>query len=389
LPGNHRPKFATRAIHEGEEPELTTGTGDVVVPIHLSSTFARRDVSKPTRGYEYSRTANPTRDSLERRLAVLENAKHALAFASGLAAEATLLISLLKNGDHVVAFDDLYGGTRRLFIRDFSKFGVDFTFVDARDPEKVARAIRKNTRLIWVETPTNPLMKLCDIEQISKVAKKYGAIMVVDNTFMSPYFQNPLDLGADVVVHSTTKYLSGHSDVIGGAIMLSDPAIYENLKFDQNAVGAVPSPFDCFLVLRGIKTLALRMEKHASNAQKLAEHLESHRRVSMVYYPGLRSHPQYALAKRQMSGFGGMIAFRLRGDLRAARKFLSRLRVIAVAESLGGVESLVDHPATMTHASVPRAERDRTGITDDLVRFSVGIEDVDDLTRDLDQALGA
>jgi cystathionine gamma-lyase len=382
-------KFATRAIHEGEEPDVTAGTGDVVVPIHLSSTFARRDVSKPTRGYEYSRTANPTRDALERRLAVLENAKHALAFSSGLAAEATLLISLLKKGDHVVAFDDLYGGTRRLFVHDFSKFGVDFTFVDARDPKKVARALRKNTRLVWVESPTNPLMKLCDIKQISKAARNHRAITVVDNTFVSPYFQNPIDLGADVVVHSTTKYLSGHSDVIGGAIMLSDPAIYQNLKFNQNAVGAVPSPFDCFLILRGIKTLALRMEKHSSNAQMLAERLESHPKVSGVYYPGLRSHPQYALARRQMSGFGGMISFRVRGDLRSVRRFLSRLRVIAVAESLGGVESLVDHPATMTHASVPRAERERAGITDDLVRVSVGIEDAEDLIEDLDQALGS
>jgi cystathionine gamma-lyase len=368
---------------------VTAGTGDVVVPIHLSSTFVRRDVSKPTRGYEYSRTANPTRDALERRLAVLENAKHALAFSSGLAAEATLLISLLKKGDHVVAFDDLYGGTRRLFVHDFSKFGVDSTFVDARDPKKVERALRKNTRLVWVESPTNPLMKLCDIRQISKAARNHGAITIVDNTFMSPYFQNPLDLGADLVVHSTTKYLSGHSDVIGGAIMLSDPAIYQNLKFDQNAVGAVPSPFDCFLIIRGIKTLALRMEKHSSNAQRLAEHLESQPKVSTVYYPGLRSHPQHALARRQMSGFGGMISFRLRGDLRGVRRFLSRLRVIAVAESLGGVESLVDHPATMTHASVPRAERERAGITDDLVRVSVGIEDAEDLIEDVDQALGS
>ncbi len=380
-------KFATKAIHAGEEPDLRTGSGDVVVPIHLSATFARREVGKPTRGYEYSRTANPTRDALERRLAALEDAKHALAFSSGLGAEATLLLSLLKKGDHVVACDDLYGGTRRLFVRDFSKFGVEFTFVDARDPKKVAEAIRNNTRLVWLESPSNPLMRLCDIRQISSAARKHAVITVVDNTFMSPYFQNPIDLGADVVVHSTTKYLSGHSDVVGGAIMLSDPSIYKDLKFDQNAVGAVPSPFDCFLVLRGIKTLALRMEKHASNAKNLAEHLESHPMVSKVYYPGLPSHPQHTLAKRQMSGFGGMMSFRIRGDLGDVKRFLSMLRIIAVAESLGGVESLIDHPAIMTHASVPRAERERTGITDDLVRISVGIEDVDDLKRDLDQAL--
>ncbi len=380
-------KFATRAIHAGEEPDLMQGTGDVVVPIHLSSTFARREVGKPTRGYEYSRTGNPTRGALERRLAVLENAKHALAFSSGLGAETTLLLSLLKKGDHVVACDDLYGGTRRLFVRDFAKFGVRFTFVDARDPRKVAGAIRNNTRLIWLESPSNPLMRLCDIRQISRAARKHGVVTVVDNTFMSPYFQNPIDLGADVVVHSTTKYLSGHSDVVGGAIMVSNPTIYKDLKFDQNAVGAVPSPFDCFLVLRGIKTLALRMEKHASNAKQLAEHLESHPKVLKVYYPGLASHPQHNLAKRQMSGFGGMISFRIRGNLGDVKKFLSRLRIIALAESLGGVESLIDHPAIMTHASVPKMERERTGITDDLVRLSAGIEDVDDLIGDLDQAL--
>ena len=380
-------KFATRAIHEGEEPDLASGAGDVVIPIHLSSTFARSDVGKPTRGYEYSRTANPTRDALERRLAALENAKYALAFSSGLAAEATLLLSLLKKGDHAVAFDDLYGGTRRLLVRSFSKFGVDSTFVDARDPKEVTRAIRNNTRLIWLESPTNPLMKLCDIRQISRTARVHGAITVVDNTFMSPYFQNPLDLGADVVVHSTTKYLSGHSDVIGGAIMVSDAKIHESLQFSQNAVGAVPSPFDCFLVLRGIKTLAVRMERHASNAGELAEHLESHPRISKVYYPGLTSHPQHALGKKQMSGFGGMFSFRIRGNLGDVKKFLHKLRIIAVAESLGGVESLIEHPALMTHASVPRAERERVGITDDLVRISVGIEDLDDLTKDLDQAL--
>lgn len=380
-------KFSTKAIHEGEEPDLIRGTGDVVVPIHLAATFARREVSRPTRGYEYSRTSNPTRNALERRLAVLENARHALAFSSGLGAEATLLLTVLKKGDHVVASDDLYGGTRRLFTHNLRKFGVDFTFVDSRYPGEVSEALKHNTRIVWLESPTNPLMKLSDIRRISRISKKVDALTVVDNTFMSPYFQNPLDLGADLVVHSTTKYLGGHSDVIGGAVMLNRSGVFNELKFNQNAIGAVPAPFDCFMVLRGIKTLALRMAKHASNANEIAKHLESHPRVSAVYYPGLRSHPQHSLAKRQMSGFGGMLSFRLKGGPGGVRGFLRRLRIFSLAESLGGVESLVDHPALMTHASVPLEERARLGITDDLVRLSVGIEDVDDLIRDIDQAL--
>jgi cystathionine gamma-lyase len=379
-------KFATKAIHVGEEPNLKEGgSGDVAVPIHLSSTFARKNVDRPTGGYEYSRSGNPTRDALEKRLAAIENAKYGLAFGSGLGAETTLVLSLLKKGDHVIGFDDLYGGTKRLFNRTIANFGVEFTYVDARRVENVEEAIRPETKLIWLESPTNPLMKLCDIRAISKLARERGILTVVDNTFMSPYFQSPLSLGADIVLHSTTKYIGGHSDVIGGAIMLSDKEAYNKIKFNQNAIGAVPSPFDCFLVLRGIKTLAVRMERHNSNGQRIAEYLESHPKVKKVNYPGLKSYPQYELAKRQMSGFGGMLSFEL--DSPKVKAALGKFRIFALAESLGGVESLVEHPASMTHASVAKEERERIGITDGLVRLSVGIEDVDDLIGDLEYAL--
>lgn len=381
-------KFATRAIHVGEEPNVGEGgTGDVVVPIHVATTFARKEVESPTGGYEYSRTGNPTRHALEKRLATLENAKFGLAFASGMAAEATLILSVLQKGDHVIAFDDLYGGTRRLFSNILSNFGLEFTYVDARRAENVKKAILKNTRMIWLETPTNPLMKLCDIRRISELGKSQDLITVVDNTFMSPYFQNPLDLGADIVVHSTTKYLGGHSDVVGGAIMLSNEELYNKLKFNQNAIGAVPSPFGCFLVLRGIKTLTVRMERHNYNAQKAAEYLESHPRVRKVHYPGLKSHPQHELAKKQMSGFGGMLSFELDSGLEGVKVFLRKLEIFALAESLGGVESLVEHPALMTHASIPKREREKIGITNSLIRVSMGIEDVEDLIEDLSQAL--
>jgi cystathionine gamma-lyase len=381
-------KFATKAIHIGEEPNLREGGyGDVVIPIHLATTFARREVDKPSGGYEYSRTGNPTRDALEKRLAVLENAKFGLAFASGLAAEATLLLSLLKKGDHIIAFDDLYGGTRRLFSDVLANFGLKFTYVDAREPENVKNAVKKNTKMIWLETPTNPLLRLCDIRAISEIGKANDIVTVVDNTFMSPYFQNPLDLGADIALHSTTKYLGGHSDVVGGAIMLSDEELYSKIKFNQNAVGAVPSPFDCFLVLRGIKTLAIRMEKHNYNAQRIAEFLESHPKIKEVHYPGLKSHPQHDLARKQMSGFGGVLSFELNANLKGVKAFLKRFKLFALAESLGGVESLIEHPALMTHASIPRKEREKIGITDTLIRVSVGIEDVEDLIADLKQAL--
>lgn len=381
-------KFETRSIHIGEEPNFAPGgSGDVVIPIHLSSTFARKEVEKPTSGYEYSRTGNPTRNALERRLATLENAEFGLAFASGMAAETTIALSLLQSGDHIIAFDDLYGGTRRLFDTVFSKnFKIAVSYVDARDAEKVKRAIRADTKLIWLETPTNPLMKLCDLPVISAIAKKQNILVVVDNTFMTPYFQKPLLLGADIALHSTTKYLNGHSDSVGGAIMLSDETIYNKLKFNQNATGAILSPFDSFLVLRGTKTLAIRMQEHEKNTIKLAEFLESHPKVKKVNYPGLKSHPQHELAKKQMSGFGGMLSLEIDGTMKQVKLFLESLEIFALAESLGGVESLIEHPALMTHSSIPKTEREKIGVTDSLIRMSVGIENIDDLIQDINRA---
>jgi cystathionine gamma-lyase len=383
--------FSTQAIHAGEEPDFDGHpSGDVVVPIHLASTFARRDVDEPTGGFEYSRSGNPTRHALEKKLAAIENARFGLAFSSGLAAETTLCLSLLKAGDHVVAFDDLYGGTRRLFTRVFQEnYDIDFTYVDARDPENVKGALRKNTRLVWLESPTNPLLRLCDIREITGIAHDAGAQVVVDNTFASPCFQQPVGLGADVVVHSTTKYINGHSDSIGGALVTSDEELFKRLRFHQNSAGAILSPFDSFLVARGIKTLALRMERHEKNALAVAQFLETHTSVAAVYYPGLPSHPQHALARNQMTGFSGMLSFELKGGEAEARKFLRNLHLFALAESLGGVESLIEHPATMTHASVPAAEREKIGIRDSLVRVSVGIENAEDLIEDLTRALEA
>lgn len=383
-------RFETRAIHIGEEPNLKEGgTGDVAMPIHMASTYARARVDIPTAGYEYSRTSNPTRDALERRLAALESAQYGVAFASGLGAETTVFLSLLKSGDHVVAFDDLYGGTRRLFTRVFQEnFKIEISYVDARQPEFVEKAIKQNTKMVWLETPTNPLLKLCDIKAISEIAHRENLIVVVDNTFMSSYFQQPLALGADIVMHSTTKYLNGHSDSVGGALMLSDVGMYEKLKFTQNAAGAILSPFDSFLILRGIKTLAVRMEAHQKNAMKIAQYLESHSRVNKVIYPGLESHPQHGLAKKQMSGFGGMLSFELDGDINDAKAFVESLRYFSLAESLGGVESLIELPAIMTHASVPKEEREKIGLADGLIRISVGIENVDDLLEDLESAFG-
>ena len=378
--------FGTKAVHSGEEPGLPA-SGDVVVPIHLSATFARRTAGVPTAGLEYSRTGNPTRTALEERLASLEGAEHALAFSSGMAAETTLLLSVLKKGDHIVAENDLYGGTVRLFETTLRKFGVSIVYVDSRNPKNVSGAIRDRTRVVWLESPTNPLMRIADIRKISSIARRAGAITVVDNTFSSPYIQNPVALGATAAVHSTTKYIGGHSDVVGGAIMLSDRHIYESVKFNQNALGAVPSPFDCFLVLRGSKTLHLRMERHSENASRVAEFLEGHSKVSAVNYPGLKSHPQRALARSQMRSFGGMLSAEFKGGAPAARRFLGRLRLFALAESLGGVESLVEQPATMTHASISRERRASLGIGEGLVRLSVGIEDADDLVADLKSAL--
>ena len=384
-------KFETEAIHAGEEPKLEgAGTGDVVVPIHLSSTFARREVTKPTCGYEYSRQGNPTREALETRLAALEGARWGLAFSSGMAAETTIGLSVLEPGDHVVAGDDLYGGTWRLFERVLAPhLGVSVSYVDATDPERVADALTERTKLVWLETPTNPLMRLCDIEAISSITRERGVLTAVDNTFVTPYFQRPLALGADVVVHSTSKYLNGHSDSIGGAVMLSDEELHKKLKFNQNAVGAILSPFDSYMVLRGTKTLAVRMREHEKNAMRVAEHLEGHPGVTRMYYPGLPSHPQHELATRQMFGFGGMLSFEIAGGLTEACAFLENLTLFALAESLGGVESLTELPALMTHASIPKEEREKVGVTDSLVRISVGIENGDDLIEDLDRAFAS
>jgi cystathionine gamma-lyase len=380
--------FATKAIHIGEEPDFREGaTGDVVVPIHLSTTFARKKVTEPTAGYEYTRSSNPTRKALESKLAALENAAFGLAFSSGLAAESTILLALLNPGDHIVAFDDLYGGTKRLFNQVFSKLGFDVSYVDATDSSLVEKAIQSNTKLVWIETPSNPLLKLSDIKAISSITRKNNLILVVDNTFLSPYFQKPLALGADIVVHSSTKYIGGHSDVLGGAVLLNNPAYYERIHYHQNAVGAVLAPFDSYLTLRGIKTLAIRLEKHQGNALKIAHYLEKHPKVSRVIYPGLESHPQHLLALQQTTGFGGVLSFEIKGTITDAENFLEKLNLFALAESLGGVESLIELPSLMTHSSVAKEVREQIGITDTLVRISVGIEDVADLIADLEQAL--
>jgi cystathionine gamma-lyase len=340
------------------------------------------------KGYEYSRTQNPTRHALQDCLAALEGARHGLAFASGLAATDAIL-HLLDAGDHVVYSDDLYGGTFRIFDKVFRRLGVSFDAVDMSDPANVARALRKETRLVWIESPTNPMLKLVDLAEVARIARAHGARTVVDNTFATPYFQRPLALGIDVVAHSTTKYLNGHSDVVGGAVLTSDEGLFERLRFLQNAVGGVPSPMDSFLVLRGLKTLHVRMARHAENALALARFLEAHPQVERVTYPGLASHPQHELAKRQMSGFGGMLTFVLRGGLAAATAFLRAVRIFACAESLGGVESLIEHPAIMTHASVPEATRGALGIADGLIRVSAGIENVADLVADLERGFAA
>ncbi|MDR1828167.1 MAG: cystathionine gamma-synthase [Methylobacteriaceae bacterium] len=383
-------KFATRAIRAGEEPDFREGaSGDVVAPIHLSTTFARRIVEQPTGGYEYTRSLNPTRKALETRLAALENGAHAMAFSSGLAAETTVLVSLVKAGGHIIALDDLYGGTRRLFSQVFNGYGITASYVGAADVGEMEAAITPATRLIWLESPSNPLMKLCDIAAAAKLARRRGLVLVVDNTFLTPYFQNPLDLGADIVVHSMTKYIGGHSDVLGGAVIVNDEALYQRLAFNQNAVGAVLPPFDCYLTLRGLKTLALRMERHQQNALAVARFLEAQPLVKRVYYPGLESHPQHELAKRQASGFGGVLSFELEGTLATSKAFLENLDIFALAESLGGVESLIELPSLMTHASVDAEARAEIGITDTLIRVSVGIEDIDDLLADLERALSA
>lgn len=381
--------FSTRAIHNGEEPDFREGaSGDVAVPIHLATTFARLKASNPTAGYEYTRSLNPTRKALEEKLAALDGARYGLAFSSGLAAASTVIISLLKAGDNVIGFDDLYGGTRRLLSNVFINFGITVSYIDATIPENIEKAIKPETRLIWIETPTNPLLKIADIRAIAQIAKRHGLILVVDNTFLSPYFQKPLSLGADVVVYSTTKYIGGHSDALGGSVVTNDEDIYQKISYNQNAVGAVLSPFDSYLTLRGAKTLAIRMEQHQKNAIALAEYLQKSAKVKRVLYPGLKTHPHHEVATAQTTGFGGVLSFELDGTLADAESFLSRLKLFSTAESLGGVESLAEIPSIMTHASVPKEVREKNGITDTLIRLSVGIEDTADLIADIKGALG-
>ena len=376
-------RFETRAIHAGCEPD--SGTGAIMTPIFQTSTYVHESPGKH-KGYDYSRTHNPTRTALEKNIASLEEGNYGLAFSSGMSAISTVT-QLLDADDHVICCDDVYGGTFRLFDKILKRYNLEFDFVDITSSQSLERYIKSNTKLIWLESPSNPLLKLVDIEAIAKIAKSRGIVTVVDNTFATPFFQQPLKLGAGIVMHSTTKYLNGHSDVIGGALVTNDQYLYNKLQFLQNAVGAVPSPFDCFLVLRGIKTLAVRMERHAGNALKIAKFLESHPKVRKVIYPGLKSHPQHELARKQMSGFAGIITFFIKGGLEAARRFLEKVKIFSLAESLGGVESLIEHPAIMTHASLPKEVREKTGISDELIRVSVGIENIDDLIDDLEHAL--
>ncbi len=376
-------RFETRAIHDGQASDPRTGA--VTVPVYQTSTYEQDGIGKP-RGFEYSRTGNPTRQALEESLASLESGQHGLAFASGVAAS-TAVLQLLRPGDHLVAGDDIYGGSYRLFERVFKPWGIQTSYADATSVASFAQAITEKTRLIWVETPTNPLLKIVDVQALAALARERKVRLVVDNTFATPYFQRPLELGAHIVVHSTTKYLGGHSDVIGGAVITSDPEIHQPLKMYQNAAGAVPGPWDCWLVLRGIKTLAVRMREHEKNALHLAKLLEGHPAIARVIYPGLPSHPQHELAKKQMSGFGGMISLELKGGFAAVEQFVSRLEVFILGESLGGVESLVCYPPKMTHASFSPSERRARGIGDNFLRLSVGIEHIEDLQADLESAL--
>jgi cystathionine gamma-lyase/cystathionine beta-lyase/cystathionine gamma-lyase/homocysteine desulfhydrase len=381
---NKRPGFATIAIHAGQEPDPETGA--VTVPIYPTSTYVQQELGK-NKGYEYARVSNPTRTRLEENLAALEGGTAARAFASGMAA-INAICTMYKSGDHVVCGNDLYGGVPRLFNQVLANFGMQFTYVDTSDAKNVDRAIRKNTRMVYVETPTNPLMSLSDIAAVSQVCRRRKVELVVDNTFMSPYFQQPIALGADMVVHSTTKFLNGHSDGLGGVVVCTTKEQADKLAFVQKAAGAILSPFECWLVLRGVKTLAARMEQHDHNGRFVAEFLARHKKVKKVFYPGLEEHPQHDLAQRQMTGFGSMITFET-GSLSNAKKMLKKVRVCSLAESLGGVETLISHPATMTHAALGEKGRREIGITDGLVRISVGIENVEDIVDDLDQALAA
>jgi cystathionine beta-lyase/cystathionine gamma-synthase len=378
-------KFATRLIHAGMEPDPATGA--IIPPVYQTSTFVQA-APGDHKGYEYARSQNPTRTALEKALASIENARYALSFSSGVAAS-DAVIRLLAPGDEVIAANDMYGGTFRLFSKIFEKAGIRFHYVNMQDPANLKPLIHAKTRLIWTETPTNPLMNIVDLSAVAIIARENKLLLCVDNTFASPCLQNPLDLGADLVVHSATKYLGGHSDVIHGCIMLNDPALREQLYFIQKSCGAVPGPQDCFLVLRGIKTLQVRMERHCSNGEKIARYLRSNPRVAKVYWCGFEDHPGYAVAKKQMRGFGGMISFELKnGSPEEVRRVLSSTRLFSLAESLGGVESLISHPASMTHASIPREERLKNGLSDGLIRLSVGIEDAEDLVEDLGKAIG-
>lgn len=378
-------KLATKFIHAGAVPDPSTGA--IMTPIYQTSTYVQAAPGQH-KGYEYARSQNPTRKALEDALAVIENGKFGLAFSSGVAAT-DAVIKLLSPGDEVIAANDMYGGTYRLFTKVFEKFGIRFIYVDTTDTNNISEAVTAKTKLIWIETPTNPLMNITDIAAVAKISAGAGALLCVDNTFASPYLQNPLDLGADIVMHSSTKYLGGHSDVIQGALILNDPALREQLYFIQKSCGAVPGPMDCFLVLRGIKTLHVRMKQHCENGAIIAAHLRKHPKVERVYWCGFEDHHNYNIAKTQMRDFGGMMSFTLKDDsMEAANKVLSSTKLFALAESLGGVESLINHPSSMTHASIPRDERIKNGLTDGLIRLSVGIEDAGDLIRDLDQALG-
>ena len=378
-------KISTKFVHAGTEPDPSTGA--IMTPIYQTSTYVQSAPGK-NKGYEYARSQNPTRKALEEAMAVIENGKFGLAFSSGVAAT-DAVIKLLQPGDEVIAGNDMYGGTYRLFTKVFEKFGLKFRYVDMTDLKNINSVINSQTKLIWAETPTNPLMNIADISAISEIAKKNKFLVCVDNTFASPYLQNPLDLGADIVMHSSTKYLGGHSDVIQGALVMNDAELREKLYFIQKSCGAVPGPMDCFLVLRGIKTLHLRMQRHCENGEKIAQWLRNHSKVAKVYWCGFEDHPGYAIAKKQMRGFGGMLSFTLKDESKeAATKLMSSTKIFSLAESLGGVESLINHPASMTHASIPREERIKNGLTDSLMRLSVGIEDADDLIADLEQAIG-
>ena len=374
--------FSTDAIHAGQSPDPVTGA--VITPIYQTSTYAQEELGK-NKGFEYGRTHNLTRQSLEKNVAALEKGKDGIAFSSGLAATHALT-TLVKAGDHIVVSHNVYGGTYRLFELIMKDFGLEFSWVNTSDLKNIENAIKENTKMVFIETPTNPMLNLTDIKGTAEICKKNNMVCIVDNTFMSPYFQNPLTLGATVVLHSQTKYLNGHSDVIGGILVTSDDKIHDRLRYVQNAVGAVPSPFDCWLILRSTKTLAVRMERHNSNAIAFADHLEKSGYCKKIYYPGLTSHPQHELAKKQMTGFGGMISADF-GNVETAKSILKNVKIFTLGESLGGVESLISHPASMTHAAVPKEKREAMGLTDSLIRFSVGIEDIEDLIEDLEQAM--